>query len=47
MHLFIRIAARKEHELARIPWDLVVMDEAHKLRNIYKSDGAKTAQKTQ
>lgn len=36
-------AARKEHELARIPWDLVVMDEAHKLRNIYKNDGAKTA----
>lgn len=36
-------ASRKEHELARIPWDLVVMDEAHKLRNIYKSDGAKTA----
>ncbi|EEJ5118377.1 TPA: DEAD/DEAH box helicase family protein [Salmonella enterica subsp. salamae serovar 30:g,m,s:e,n,x] len=38
-------AARKEHELARIPWDLVVMDEAHKLRNIYKNDGAKTAKK--
>ncbi|EMM8107466.1 DEAD/DEAH box helicase family protein [Citrobacter freundii] len=38
-------ASRKEHELARIPWDLVVMDEAHKLRNIYKSDGAKTAKK--
>ncbi|WP_336298604.1 SNF2-related protein [Providencia sp. PROV174] len=38
-------ASRKEHELARIPWDLVVMDEAHKLRNIYKNDGAKTAKK--
>ena len=38
-------ASRKEHELSRIPWDLVVMDEAHKLRNIYKSDGAKTAKK--
>ena len=36
-------AARKEAELQRIPWDLVVMDEAHKLRNVYKSDGAKTA----
>lgn len=36
-------AARKESELQRIPWDLVVMDEAHKLRNVYKSDGAKTA----
>lgn len=38
-------ASRKEHELARVPWDLVVMDEAHKLRNIFKSDGAKTAKK--
>ncbi|MGL4351494.1 MAG: SNF2-related protein, partial [Plesiomonas shigelloides] len=36
-------AARKSLELQRVPWDLVVMDEAHKLRNIYKSDGAKTA----
>lgn len=36
-------AARKEYELASIPWDLVVFDEAHKLRNIYKKDGAKTA----
>lgn len=38
-------AARKEEELARIPWDLAVLDEAHKLRNIYKKDGAKTARK--
>ncbi|HHI4991513.1 DEAD/DEAH box helicase [Vibrio parahaemolyticus] len=38
-------AARKEDELARVPWDLVVLDEAHKLRNIYKTDGAKTAKK--
>lgn len=38
-------AARKDLELARVPWDMVVMDEAHKLRNIYKSDGAKTAKK--
>jgi ERCC4-related helicase len=36
-------AARKQQELALIPWDLVVLDEAHRLRNIYKSDGAKTA----
>jgi len=36
-------AARKPQELERIKWDLVVFDEAHKLRNIYKSDGAKTA----
>ncbi|GAB3529166.1 SNF2-related protein [Photobacterium alginatilyticum] len=38
-------AARKESELARVPWDLAVLDEAHKLRNIYKKDGAKTARK--
>jgi superfamily II DNA/RNA helicase len=38
-------AARKEDELARVPWDLVVLDEAHKLRNIYKTDGSKTAKK--
>ena len=36
-------AARKELELGRLPWDLVVFDEAHKLRNIYKKEGAKTA----
>ncbi len=29
-------AARKEHELSIVPWDLVVLDEAHKLRNVYK-----------
>lgn len=38
-------AARKESALKEIPWDMVVMDEAHKLRNIYKTDGAKTARK--
>lgn len=37
-------AARKQQELGLIKWDLVVFDEAHKLRNIYKkNDGAKTA----
>jgi len=36
-------AARKELELGRVVWDLVVFDEAHKLRNIYKKEGAKTA----
>lgn len=36
-------AARKENELGAVPWDLVVFDEAHKLRNIYKNEGAKTA----
>lgn len=38
-------ASRKDKELAMIPWDLVVFDEAHKLRNIYKKEGAKTAKK--
>jgi ERCC4-related helicase len=38
-------AARKESELSRILWDMVVLDEAHKLRNIYKSEGAKNAKK--
>lgn len=36
-------AARKQQELQLLKWDLVVFDEAHKLRNIYKSDGAKIA----
>ncbi|MCG7374484.1 SNF2-related protein [Pseudomonas luteola] len=36
-------AARKQQELGLTPWDLVVFDEAHRLRNIYKNDGAKTA----
>ncbi|WP_252178249.1 SNF2-related protein [Endozoicomonas sp. 4G] len=38
-------AARKEQELGMVPWDLVVFDEAHKLRNIYKKSGAVTAKK--
>ena len=29
-------AAKMYLELAKIPWDLVVIDEAHKLRNVYK-----------
>lgn len=29
-------AARKSDELHSIPWDLVVIDEAHRLRNVYK-----------
>lgn len=29
-------ASNKMHDIQRIPWDLVVMDEAHKLRNVYK-----------
>lgn len=29
-------AARKDAEIRAIPWDLVIMDEAHRLRNVYK-----------
>lgn len=36
-------AARKKEEIANLPWDLAVLDEAHKLRNSYKPEGAKTA----
>jgi len=38
-------ASRKDSEVALIPWDIVVFDEAHKLRNIYKKEGAKIAKK--
>lgn len=37
-----QFAAAKSKELAAVPWDLVVMDEAHRLRNVYKP-GNKTA----
>jgi ERCC4-related helicase len=30
-------ASRKDSEVAAIPWDLVIFDEAHRLRNVYKS----------
>ena len=29
-------ASAKSPELSRVPWDLVVIDEAHRLRNVYK-----------
>ena len=29
-------AARKDAEIRTVPWDLVIMDEAHRLRNVYK-----------
>jgi len=32
----LHYAARKADELKAIPWDLVVIDEAHKLRNAYR-----------
>ena len=30
-------AAAKDHEIRSVPWDAVVIDEAHRLRNVYKS----------
>lgn len=37
-----QFAARKAGELSIIPWDLVILDEAHRLRNVFKP-GAKIA----
>jgi len=31
-------ARNKDEYLARVPWDLVVIDEAHRLRNVYKKN---------
>ena len=36
-------AARKQRELQAVPWDLVVFDEAHRLRNVYRKSGNKIA----
>ena len=30
-------ASAKAEEISRLPWDLVVVDEAHRLRNVYKT----------
>lgn len=30
-------AAQKQIEISKIAWDLIVMDEAHRLRNVYKN----------
>lgn len=35
--LSYQFARSKEAELAAVPWDLVVVDEAHRLRNVYKA----------
>jgi len=37
-----QFAARRADELAAVPWDLAVLDEAHRLRNVYKP-GARIA----
>ena len=36
-------AVRKQRELQVVPWDLVVFDEAHRLRNVYRKSGNKIA----
>lgn len=33
----LHFAAGKADEIRQIPWDLVIIDEAHKLRNVYRS----------
>jgi len=33
-----QFARAKAAEIAAIPWDLVIIDEAHRLRNVYKKD---------
>ncbi len=40
-----QFGAAKADMVARVPWDLVVFDEAHKLRNVYKKDGSAIAKK--
>ena len=32
-----QFASRKAEELKSVPWDLVIIDEAHRLRNVYKT----------
>jgi ERCC4-related helicase len=36
-------AARKAEEIRSINWDLVVFDEAHRLRNVFKKEGSSRA----
>jgi len=38
-------AALKDDEIRRGGWDLVVFDEAHRLRNVYRKDGASRAKR--
>jgi adenine-specific DNA-methyltransferase len=35
--LSYQFARSKEAELTAVAWDLVVIDEAHRLRNVYKA----------
>jgi len=38
-------AATKAEDIGRADWDLVVFDEAHRLRNVYRKDGATRAKR--
>ncbi|WP_051018469.1 SNF2-related protein [Bartonella queenslandensis] len=40
-------ASSKASDLKSVQWDLVIFDEAHKLRNIWKDEGAKIAKTLQ
>ncbi len=42
-----QFAARRSGDIKAVPWDLVVIDEAHRLRNVYKPENktARTLQK--
>jgi SNF2 family DNA or RNA helicase len=36
-------AARRADDVRLVPWDLVIFDEAHRLRNVYKKSGSSRA----
>lgn len=38
-------AALKDTDIRAVPWDLVVFDEAHRLRNVYRKEGATRAKR--
>lgn len=40
-----QFGAAKSDDMQHVAWDLVVFDEAHKLRNVYKKDGSTIAKK--
>ena len=38
-----QFASKKAEDISQLPWDLVVMDEAHRLRNVYKPSNVTAA----
>ena len=40
-------AAKQDVDVKNVAWDLVIFDEAHKLRNVWKKEGAKKAKALQ